>query len=81
MRWRPLGIGSRRTRGMDPRIPMAGEIAPMRAALKAGGDTKSRIIVYPDAPHSFFEPGRSYKDADAKDAWTKMLAWFKSHGV
>jgi carboxymethylenebutenolidase len=54
----------------------------MIAALKAAGDTKSRIVVYPDAQHGFNADYRpSYDEAAAKDGWAKMLAWFKSHGV
>lgn len=54
----------------------------MLAALKAAGDTQSNIVVYPDAQHGFNADYRpSYNEADAKDGWSKMLAWFKSHGV
>ncbi len=54
----------------------------MLAALKAAGDTKSNIVVYPDAQHGFNADYRpSYNEAAAKDGWAKMLAWFKSHGV
>lgn len=54
----------------------------MKAALKTAGDTKSDIIVYPDAQHGFNADYRpSYNEAAAKDAWAKMLAWFKAHGV
>jgi carboxymethylenebutenolidase len=54
----------------------------MLAALKAAGDTKSKIIVYPDAQHGFNADYRpSYNEAAAKDGWAKMLAWFKGHGV
>jgi carboxymethylenebutenolidase len=54
----------------------------MLAALKAAGDTKSQIVVYPDAQHGFNADYRpSYNEAAAKDGWAKMLAWFKAHGV
>jgi carboxymethylenebutenolidase len=40
------------------------------------------IHVYPDSPHGFHADYRpSYHEADAKDAWTRMLAWFKHYGV
>lgn len=40
------------------------------------------IIIYPDAPHAFHADYRpSYREADAKDAWTHALAWFKRYGV
>lgn len=54
----------------------------MNAALKAAGDTQSKIIVYPDAQHGFNADYRpSYNEEAAKDGWAKMLDWFKSHGV
>jgi carboxymethylenebutenolidase len=54
----------------------------MLAALKAAGDTKSNIIVYPEAQHGFNADYRpSYNEEAAKDGWSKMLAWFKAHGV
>jgi carboxymethylenebutenolidase len=38
--------------------------------------------VHPDAPHGFNADYRpSYRPDDAKDAWARMLAWFKDHGV
>jgi carboxymethylenebutenolidase len=54
----------------------------MLAALKADGDTKSKIVVFPDAQHGFNADYRpSYNEAAAKDGWAQMLAWFKTHGV
>lgn len=42
----------------------------------------SKIIVYPDAPHGFNADYRpSYSKADAEDGWSKMLGFFKAHGV
>ena len=53
----------------------------MKAAL-AKGKSGSQINVYPDAGHGFNADYRpSYNEKDAKDAWAKMLAWFKAHGV
>ncbi|MES1157244.1 MAG: dienelactone hydrolase family protein [Alphaproteobacteria bacterium] len=58
-------------------------VEQMRAALAAAHDrTHSEIIVYPDAGHGFHADYRtSYNEADARDGWTRMLAWFRSHGV
>jgi carboxymethylenebutenolidase len=58
-------------------------IAQMRAALAAHGDhTQSQVIVYPDAGHGFHADYRaSYNEGDARDGWTRMLAWFHDHGV
>ena len=67
--------------GQDQMITAA-MVDQMRANLKAAGDTKSEIIVYPDAQHGFNADYRpSYNEAAAKDGWAKMLAWFKAHGV
>jgi carboxymethylenebutenolidase len=60
----------------------AEDVARMRKALADAGDTDSRIIVYPDAPHGFNADYRpSYVAADAREAWYNMLAWFRGHGV
>lgn len=54
----------------------------MLAALKAAGDTQSKIVVFPEAQHGFNADYRpSYNEAAAKDGWAQMLAWFKAHGV
>ena len=56
----------------------------MTAALKSAPAiaADSKIVVYPDAPHGFNADYRpSYVKADAEDGWTKMLAFFKAHGV
>ncbi len=66
--------------GADPAIPVA-QIDAMRAALKAAGKP-SEIIVYPDTPHGFNADYRSsYRPQQARDAWQRMLSWFKQHGV
>lgn len=54
----------------------------MRQALIDAKKTGSEIVVYPDAGHGFHADYRaSYIEADAKDGWTKMLAFFHAHGV
>jgi len=56
-------------------------VEQMRAALKAA-NKPSEIILYPDAPHGFNADYRpSYRETEAKEAWAKMLAWFKQHGA
>jgi len=66
---------------LDKGIPLT-QVEAMRAALKAVGDTKSEIVVYPGADHGFLADYRPmYNEAAAKDAWARCLAWFKSHGV
>ena len=67
--------------GQDKGAPPA-DIAAMRAALKAGGQSESEIIVYPEAQHGFHADYRSsYDPAAAKDGWARMAAFFKAHNV
>jgi carboxymethylenebutenolidase len=66
--------------GKDTGIPVE-TIDKMKAALAKGG-SGSTFVVYPDAGHAFNADYRpSYVEADAKDGWTRALAWFRSHGV
>lgn len=66
--------------GADDGIPMT-QIQAMQDALKAAG-SPSEIVVYPDTPHGFNADYRaSYRPEQAKDGWTRLLAWFKDHGV
>jgi carboxymethylenebutenolidase len=65
----------------DGGIPLD-TVEKMKAALKAAGKTGSDIIVYPGAAHGFYADYRpSYNKEAASDAWQKMLAHFKKHGV
>jgi carboxymethylenebutenolidase len=65
----------------DGGIPLD-TVEKMKAALKAAGKTGSDIIVYPGAAHGFYADYRpSYNKEAANDAWQKMLAHFKKHGV
>jgi len=74
---RVLGLYAGKDTGITPEAR-----AQMLAALKAAGDTKSDIVVYPEAEHGFNADYRpSYNEAAAKDGWAKMLAWFKAHGA
>jgi carboxymethylenebutenolidase len=67
--------------GLDTNITAA-DIDAMRKALASSGNTISRIDVFPDAPHGFNADYRpSYNEADAKEGWSRMLAWFKTYGV
>lgn len=66
--------------GKDAGIPVA-TVEQMKVALAKAGN-KSEFVIYPDAGHAFNADYRSsYVEADAKDAWKRCLAWFKSHGV
>ena len=67
--------------GQDHNITAA-DIDTMRAALAKAGNTASRIDVFADAQHGFNADYRdSYNEKDAKEAWARMLAWFKANGV
>jgi carboxymethylenebutenolidase len=64
----------------DTGIPLD-TVEKMKAAL-AKGASGSRFVVYPDAGHAFHADYRpSYVEKDAKDGWTRALAWFRQHGV
>jgi carboxymethylenebutenolidase len=66
--------------GQDHGIPLA-QVEQMREALRQAGKP-SEIHVYPEAGHAFNADYRpSYNEAAAKDAWGKMLAWFRKYGV
>jgi carboxymethylenebutenolidase len=61
---------------------LAASVPAMREALAVAHMTSSEIIVYPDAGHGFHADYRdSYNAVDAKDGWTRMLAFFAKHGV
>ena len=62
--------------------PLSQAAPAMRAALEKAGKTRTQIHVYPDAGHGFHADYRdSYVEADAKDGWRRMLAFFAENGV
>jgi carboxymethylenebutenolidase len=66
--------------GADAGIPNDG-VDRMREALKAAGKP-SEIHTYPDTPHAFHADYRpSYRQGPAEDGWSRMLEWFRGHGV
>ncbi|MBV9216998.1 MAG: dienelactone hydrolase family protein [Acidobacteria bacterium] len=66
--------------GLDKGITVD-SVTRMQQALK-DQKSKSEIILYPNADHGFFADYRpSYNAAAAKDAWPKLLAWFKKYGA
>jgi carboxymethylenebutenolidase len=66
--------------GQDGGIPEA-DVREAEAKAKAAGKIVE-IVIYPDAPHGFNADYRpSYREADAKDGWQRMLAWFKKYGA
>jgi carboxymethylenebutenolidase len=57
------------------------QVKEMETALKAAGKT-AEFHIYPGAPHGFHADYRgSYREEAAKDAWARMVAWFKKYGV
>ncbi len=57
-------------------------VEKMRVALKAAGNTKSEIVLYPDTPHGFQADYRpTYRKQAADDGWKRLLAWFKANGL
>jgi carboxymethylenebutenolidase len=66
--------------GKDQGIPND-TVQMMESELKKAGK-KAEIVMYPDAPHGFNADFRgTYREADAKDGWKRMLDWFKANGV
>ena len=66
--------------GKDQSIPLD-TVEMMRDAIRAA-HKDSEIHVYPDAEHGFNADYRpSYNEADAKDGWKRMLAFFHKHGA
>jgi carboxymethylenebutenolidase len=57
-------------------------VEQMRAALKAAGNGRSEIVLYPDTPHAFFADYRpSYRKVEADDGWRRCIDWFEANGV
>jgi carboxymethylenebutenolidase len=66
--------------GQDKSIPQETIEKRQKACTDAGKTCESKV--FPDAQHGFMADYRPSYNADAaKDAWTRMLAWFKQNGV
>jgi carboxymethylenebutenolidase len=66
--------------GKDDLIPND-TVEKMRQLLKTG-NSNSEIVLYPDTPHGFYADYRpTYRQKEAEDAWKRLQAWFKKHGV
>jgi carboxymethylenebutenolidase len=63
--------------GDDPGIPVE-ESQAFGEALTAAG-VEHEVVIYPGAPHSFFD--RKYEDfaADSEDAWNRVLAFVERY--
>jgi carboxymethylenebutenolidase len=62
--------------GADDGIPVA-DTEDYGAALDAA-DVSNRIVVYPDAPHSFFDRRMTDHAEACRDAWARVLAFADS---
>jgi carboxymethylenebutenolidase len=57
-------------------------VEKMVAAVKAAGNAKAELVLYPDTPHAFHADYRpSYRKEQAEDGWKRATAWFKANGV
>jgi carboxymethylenebutenolidase len=66
--------------GADTLIPND-TVTQMEQALQAA-KSPSKIVLYPDMPHGFHADYRpTYRQDAAQDAWARLQAWFKQHGV
>ncbi|GIK87383.1 MAG: dienelactone hydrolase family protein [Burkholderiales bacterium] len=65
--------------GADAGIPND-TVEKFFAALKAAGNAKSDLVIYPDTPHAFHADYRpTYRKDKAEDGWKRATAWFKQH--
>ena len=65
--------------GADGGIPNE-TVEKMGQALKAAGNTKSEVVIYPEMPHAFHADYRpSYRKEAAQDGWQRLSAWFRNY--
>lgn len=65
--------------GADGSIPND-TVEQMEAALKSAGNTRSRMVIYPDMPHAFYADYRpNYRRQAADDGWNRLTAWFREY--
>ena len=65
--------------GDDAAIPQADVDAFDRALDEAG--VEHEIVVYPGAPHSFFDRKQEQFAEASEDAWARVLAFLRKHAV
>ena len=65
--------------GDDPGIPVEEAEAFDRALDEAG--VEHEIVVYPGAPHSFFDRKHEEFAAESEDAWNRVLAFLERHAA
>jgi carboxymethylenebutenolidase len=67
--------------GGEDKGPSPDDVRAFEAAMKAAGKTMDAKI-YEGAPHAFANvnnPWKGYREAAAKDAWTRTTAFFAQH--
>lgn len=65
--------------GADGGIPND-TVEKLGAALKAAGNTRSEMVIFPNMPHAFHADYRpSYRKEAADDGWKRLTAWFKRY--
>jgi carboxymethylenebutenolidase len=73
-----LGIFGENDKGIK-----AANVREFEKALKAAGGTVESVMIYPDAGHGFMRPpsaalpNMAYNEAAAKDAWSRIDAFFQ----
>jgi carboxymethylenebutenolidase len=66
--------------GEDQGIPLD-TVQRVQTELERLG-SKSKIHVYPDAPHAFYADYRpAYRKQPAEDGFRRLQSWFKDHGL
>jgi carboxymethylenebutenolidase len=63
--------------GDDPGIPVE-EVDAFDEALTAAG-VEHELVIYPGAPHSFFDRKQEQFAAESEDAWNRVLAFLEKH--
>jgi carboxymethylenebutenolidase len=63
--------------GADPGIPAAA-IEEFDTALERAG-VEHRLIVYPNAPHSFFDRKAAEYKEESEQAWPEVLGFIRAH--
>jgi carboxymethylenebutenolidase len=64
--------------GDDPGIP-AEDVNLFDEALDRAG-VEHEVVIYPGAPHSFFDRKQEQFAADSEDAWNRVLAFVERYG-
>jgi carboxymethylenebutenolidase len=62
--------------GDDPGIPVE-DVDAFEAALDAAG-IENELVVYPGAPHSFFDRKQEEFAAESEDAWSRVLGFLEA---